>query len=110
MKNQLDLQESEWESYEETFNAIVEKLEGVEDELAAMTNERDILLEEKKKWEWLSADHETLSATLAEVRAVSLCVLCLEKDDHINIICDCFGDMLTNNSLGVTVSVPPAMR
>lgn len=70
MKNQLDLQESEWESYEETFNAIAEKLEDVEEQLANMTEERDNLLNEKNEWMHLRNDFEVISQNLEEVKQV----------------------------------------
>jgi hypothetical protein len=70
MKNQLDLQESEWETYEETFNAIAEKLEDVEDQLANMTEERDALLNEKNDWIILKNDYEVVSQNLEEVKQV----------------------------------------
>eukprot|EP01041_Mallomonas_annulata_P002275 gene2275-4425_t len=45
MKNQLELQEAEWESYEETVNSLAEQLEQRDDELQVVKKERDELVE-----------------------------------------------------------------
>ena len=65
MKNQLDLQESEWEGYEETFNAIAEQLD-------VMTAERDALLEEKAQWEILRTDYSRVQDELRDMEQVLL--------------------------------------
>lgn len=49
MKNQLDLQESEWEAYEETFNHICEQLDEAQNALAVVTAERDELLAQQSE-------------------------------------------------------------
>ena len=50
MKNQLDLQESEWEAYEETFNNIAEQLDDVRNEVEEVKAERDALLAQQNEW------------------------------------------------------------
>jgi uncharacterized phage infection (PIP) family protein YhgE len=47
MRNQLELQESEWESYEETINSLTEQLELAMRESAAKSEEISILKSEK---------------------------------------------------------------
>lgn len=79
MKNQLDLQESEWETYEETFNAIAEKLEETEEQLEKVTMERDALLEEKETWASLRNDFDFLSEDLKAAEQVALCAKCTKK-------------------------------
>lgn len=43
MKNQLDLQESEWESYEKTVNELLERIEQGDLEYTELEKERDYL-------------------------------------------------------------------
>ena len=50
MRNQLDLQESEWEQYEATVNELAAQLELAQEELAAAQTERDGLQEEVEGW------------------------------------------------------------
>jgi chromosome segregation ATPase len=46
MKNQLELQETEWEQYEETINGLAEQLEGTQDQLSAVQTEKDAIEQE----------------------------------------------------------------
>ena len=75
MKNQLDLQESEWEAYEETFNTIAEQLDEARNEVETITAERDALLaqqgELKDAASETAADYERKYQDLQTVRKYS---------------------------------------
>lgn len=74
MKNQLDLQESEWEAYEETFNNIAEQLDDVRNEVEVVKAERDALLAQQSEWkEAISASSSTsTSASESEYKQLFL--------------------------------------
>jgi hypothetical protein len=65
MKNQLDLQESEWEAYEETFNTIAEQLDDARGEVEAVTAERDALLAQQSEWKDAAAAAAAAAAATA---------------------------------------------
>jgi hypothetical protein len=69
MRNQLDLQESEWESYEETINTISDKLEETQKDLEEITQERNMLrtkqIDESKAYQKTISDMEQKIASLS---------------------------------------------
>lgn len=77
MKNQLDLQESEWEAYEETFNHICEQLDVAQNDLAVVTAERDELLarlgEQPDSSPAPTDGYEKLYLSLKQVATCPLC-------------------------------------
>lgn len=73
MKNQLDLQESEWEAYEETFNSIAEQLDDARGEVDELTAERNALLAQQSEWSSREATLHSLQQACLSVLALALC-------------------------------------
>ena len=57
MNNQLELQQSEWERYEEAFNTLDDKLAETTEQLRVMTDERDQLLQQLREPRENQHDH-----------------------------------------------------
>jgi len=51
MKNQLDLQEAEWEGYEEMVNSLVEQLDSKQNECIELQESRDHYKEKSEELE-----------------------------------------------------------
>jgi DNA repair exonuclease SbcCD ATPase subunit len=63
MNNQLELQQSEWEKYEEAFNTLDEKLAETENQLQVVTEERDSLLQQLQESRQNLSDQQSAAAT-----------------------------------------------
>ena len=73
MRNQLELQESEWESYEETINSLAEQLETKSQELEKKTEEYNRLVYEHDTLnEQSSATIENLMSRIAGIEQQAL--------------------------------------
>lgn len=71
MNNQLDLQQSEWEKYEEAFNTLDVKLTETEEQLSLVTEERDSLRKELENFRQSTdtADYNNLVLELENTKS-----------------------------------------